>query len=913
MTLLGRETECAALDRIKPDVIDRGSRVLVLRGDPGTGKSALLGYLKDDLHGWQMLTVNGVESETEFVYSGLHQLCAPLLEQHLGRLPPPQQAALATAFGLAAGTPPDRFLVGLGALSLLADAAESEPLACFIDDSQWLDPASAQVLSFVARRLLAEPVALICATRAGPGDDVFDGLPELAVHGLTGEDARSLLLSGVHGAMDPAVVDQIIGECHGNPLALLELPRTWMRSNLAGGYGLLGAPSTTAQKIERSYALRLAQLPPDTQLLALVAAADPLGDPSLLSRAADVLGTQLTLTHPAVEVGLLEVGHRVRFAHPLARSATYRRASADDRHIVHRALAEATDARTDPDRRAWHLGRAAQTPDESVAAQLELSAGRARSRGGVAASAAFLTRAAELTPDPAQRAGRALQAAFDHVQAGSFDAALRLRAQAEEGPLDDRQRASSQLLGAQLTLAASRGNNAAAPLLAAAQELAGLDVNLSRETYLDAFTASLFGARLNVTVDAADVADAARNAPRPALSEPRAVDLLLDGFTEITRDYQEAIPACRAALDRLEADCADVDSEPRWFWHGTVLSLELWDDEHAYLFSEHHAQVARSTGALSQLALALSAHITVLVFRGDLGAAKDAEREAMAVQEIAGIRGAPYGTLKVLAWSGLEHETNQLVDATVDQATSRGEGIGIAVAEYSRAVLCNGLGQYDAAMTAAALATADSSELAAHNWGLGELVEAAVRSGRLDLATEAHRRLARKALASGTHWALGMESRCRALIADGEAAESSYRASIENLRQTTLRSELFRSHLLYGEWLRRANRRTDARDELSVAHEAFEAMGMAAFAARARNELLATGATVRRRTVDPENELTPQEAHITKLARDGMTNAEIGSRLFLSARTVEWHLSKVFRKLDITSRRQLGSAAEQHS
>jgi DNA-binding CsgD family transcriptional regulator len=907
VSLVGRGAECAALDRIKGDVIDRGSRVLVLRGDPGAGKSALLGYLKEDLRDWQTLAVNGFEAESEFVYSGLHQLCAPLLDRHLDRMPPPQQGALAIALGLASGAPPDRFLVGLAALSLIAAAAEGRPLACFIDDSQWLDRPSAQVLSFVARRLLAERVALICATRDGPGEDVLDGLPDLTVSGLTDQDARALLLSGVHGPLDPQVVDQIIGESHGNPLALLELPRTWLRSELAGGFGPPDTPSSTAHKIERSYDLRLAALPAKTQLLTLVAAAEPLGDPVLLSEAADRLGTDMTMTNSAVEAGLLEMGERVRFAHPLARSATYHRATIDDRHLVHHVLAAVTDARTDPDRRAWHLARATVTPDETVAAELERSAGRAQSRGGLAASAAFLTRATELTPDRTRRAGRALQAAFAHAQAGAFDTARRLGDQAAEGPLDERQRASRALLAAQLTLAASRGNDAAAPLLAAAQRLEALDVNLSRETYLDAFTASLFGARLNVTVNAADVADAARRAPRPVPSQPRAVDLLLDAYAEITRDYPRAIPVCRAAIDRLRADSSAVDAELRWFWHGTVLSLELWDDRHAYLLSEHHTRVARGAGALSQLALGLTAHTPVLVFRGDLAAAEYAEDESEAVQEVTGIQGAPYGALLVKAWRGLEQETNQLVDATLAAATARGEGIGIAVSQYARAVLCNSLGQYDTAMTAAVQATSDTAELVAHNWGLGELVEAGVRNRRVDLAIEAHQRLARKASASGTHWAHGMEARCRALLADGDQAETSYRGSIEHLGRTTVRSELARSHLLYGEWLRRAGRRTDARLELETAHDSFHAMGMAAFAERARAELLATGATVRRRTVDTENELTSQEAHIAKLAREGLSNTEIGAHLFLSARTVEWHLGKIFRKLDITSRRQLRS------
>ena len=890
-------------------MIAGGSRVLVLRGDPGAGKSALLRYMQNQLTDWRALVASGVESETELAYSGLHQLCAPLLDRHLDRLPTPQRRALATALGLAStGASPDRFLVGLATLSLVADAAEEQPVACFIDDGQWLDRASGQVFSFVARRLQAEPVALICATRTGQEDDVLAGLPELAVHGLTDRDARVLLLSSLHGPMDSAVVDQIVTESHGNPLALLELPRTWQESDLAGGFGLPDTPTTT-HMIERSYARRLELLPPETQLLALTAAAESVGDPVLLSQAVSLLGADMAVAHPAVDAGLLEIGDRVSFAHPLARSATYHQASTDNRHRVHSALAAVTDAETDPDRRAWHLARATVDTDESVAAELERSAGRAQARAGLAAAAAFLTRAMELTPDLAQRSRRALAAAFANVQAGSFDTARRLHTIAGRGPIDRNQRASRELLGAQLVLAASRGNDAAAPLLAAAQSLETLNVDLARETYLDAFTASLFGARLNVTVDAGDVAAAASAAPHGQADDPRAVDLLLDAFTAITNDYEQAVAACRVAVDRLRTDTSSADAELRWFWHGTVLALELWDDHGAFALSDHHTRVARSTGALSQLVLALSAHIPVLVFRGDIAAAEYAVGEAEAVQEATAIQSAPYGALIVTAWRGRERQTKDLVDATVREATSRGEGIGITVAEYAHAVLCNGLCQYEEALGAATRATADSAELVAHNWGLGELVEAGVRSARLDLAEPAHRRLARKARASGTNWANGIEARCRALLNDGHEAEDAYRESIAYLERASVRAELARTHLVYGEWLRRANRRVDARKELTTAHDSLSAMGLTAFVERARAELLATGAAVRKRTVGVEELLTPQEAQIARLARDGLSNVEIGSQLFLSARTVEWHLHKVFRKLGIRSRSQLPSAS----
>jgi DNA-binding CsgD family transcriptional regulator len=488
-----------------------------------------------------------------------------------------------------------------------------------------------------------------------------------------------------------------------------------------------------------------------------------------------------------------------------------------------------------------------------------------------------------------------------------------LHAIAGRGPIEESQRATRELLGAQLVLAASRGNDAAAPLLAAARRLETLNVDLARETYLDAFTASLFGARLNVTVNASDVAAAASAAPHGRGHDPRAVDILLDAFTAISSDYERAVPVCRAAVDRLHTDMSSASAELRWFWHGTVLALELWDDHGAYSLSNHHTRVARSTGALSQLALALSSHTPVLVFRGDISAAEYAVGEAEAVQEATAVQAAPYGALIVSAWRGLERPTKDLVDATVREATLRGEGIGIAVAEYARAVVCNGLGQYEEALGAATRATADTAELVAHNWGLGELVEAGVRSGRLDLAEQAHRRLARKAHAGGTHWANGIEARCRALLSEGHEAEDAYRESIAHLDRATVRAELARTHLVYGEWLRRANRRVDARKELTTAHDSLSSMGMAAFAERARGELLATGATVRKRTVEAEEVLTPQEGHIARLARDGLTNVEIGSQLFLSARTVEWHMRKVFRKLNIRSRRQLHTSLQVHA
>jgi DNA-binding CsgD family transcriptional regulator len=910
--LLGRRTECEALDQLLSDVMEGTSRVTVLRGDAGVGKSALLRYVSHRVNGWQVATAVGVESEMELAYSSLHQLCAPMLD-HLDRLPPPQRLALATVFGLGTGTVPDRFLVGLATLSLLADAAEQRPLICIIDDAQWLDQASAQILTFVARRLLAERIAVVCAVRRSSGDDVLTGLPELSVHGLNDRDARALLLDNMYGPLDVAVCDQIVSESHGNPLALLEFPRTWNTAEFAGGFGFPSSqPHTVVSKIEESYARRLHLLAAHTQLLVVAAAAEPVGNPLLLQRAAQGLGLEMTAADPAVGAGLLKMGRRVEFAHPLVRSAAYRSASAEDRRHVHRALADATDATADPDRRAWHRARATPGPDEEIAAELEHSAGRAQDRGGVAAAAAFLTHATELTPDPARRVQRALDAAFANMLAGTFDTARTLITTASDGPADEPQRARIDLLRAQLAFASSRGTEATPLLLAAARRFESLDVNLARETYLDTFSAALFGARLSESIGVRDVGEAARTAPRQTDHDATVADLLLDGLVALTDEYAAGIPLCRKALQKLSGEGVSPQERLRWLWQGCVVALELWDDETAYLLSHQSVQIARKTGTLSELALALSAHTPVLVLCGELSAAASAVAESQSVQEATGISSAPYGALILDAWSGRELQTRDLIEMTTREVRARGEGIGIAICEYARAVLCNGLGQYEEAVLGARSAN-EYQEVVAENWGLSELIEPATRTGRTDLARECLNRMAHKAQATGTDWALGIEARSQALLSRGADAEEAFRDAIEHLSRTRIRAELARTHLLYGEWLRRANRRVDARGQLNVAHEMFDTMGMKSFAERTRRELIATGGTVHKRNVETRMNLTAQEVQIARLARDGLSNPEIGAQLFLSARTVEWHLSKVFTKLDISSRRQLRAALPEDS
>ena len=903
--LTDRLSERAELDRLVDAVRGGESGVLVVHGDPGMGKTMLLDHLagRASGSGCRVARAAGVQSEMELAFAGLHQLCAPMLSR-AERLPEPQRDALQTAFGIAAGPPPDRFLVGLAVLSLLAGVAGERPLICLIDDEQWLDQASAQALGFTARRLAADPVGLVFAARDPSAD--LAGLPELEVDGLHDDDARVLLDSALSARLDPRVRDLIIAETRGNPLALLELPRGLTPAELAGGFGLPGAAPLTS-RIEESFRRQLDAMPAETRRLLQLAAADPSGDRALVWRAARRLGIPVQAATAAAEAGLAEFSGQVRFRHPLARSAVYRSASLSDRQQMHAALAEVTDPQADPDRRAWHRAQAAGGPDEEVAAELERSAGRAQARGGLAAAAAFLERSVLLTADPARHAERTLAAAQASMQAGAFGKALELLATAADGPFDEFQHVRVDLLRAHIAFASGLGSDAPARLLLqAARQLEPFDLDLARETYLAAWGAASNAGTLAGEGVLMEICRSVLALPPPQ-GAPRPLDLLLDGFALLITDGRAAAtPALqRASKGLISLPVGDV---LRWGWMTPGASLAVWDYEGLHATCVRQVQLVREAGVLSELPIHLSTLGIACAWIGDFAAAASLITEAESVAAATGSRLAPFAALRLRGLQGREAEASPLLASAIELAAASGQEQAASMAHWGAAVLYNGLARYEEAMSAARQATANPLEPWISIFALPELVEAAARAGDAELARDALARLAATMPPNSNDFALGTEARCRALLSDGAAADDLYREAIDRLDRTKLRPELARAHLLYGEWLRREDRRLDARKHLRTAHDMLVAIGMEAFAERARRELVATGETVRKRGPETFATLTPQEAHIARLARDGLTNPEIGAQLFLSARTVEWHLRKIFTKLGISSRRELHAA-----
>src|SRR4051794_14519333 len=901
-TLLGRADECALLDTLVVAVRGGEGRALVVCGEAGIGKTALLEHLGRSASELTVLRAVGVESEMELAYAGLHQICASLLDRR-GTLPAPQRQALEIAYGLGVGAAPDQFLVGLAVLTLLSEAADERPILCLVDDAQWLDRASAMTLAFVARRLLAERVGIVFAARE-PGPELAH-VPELEVRGLPRDDARALLGATVWLRLDAPVRDRIVAETHGNPLALLELPRGLTARQLAGGFGLIEAQGL-AGRIEESFVRRVQTLSDDARRLLLVAAAEPAGDPLLLMAACERLGIALSAADAETDA-LLALGERVIFRHPLVRSAVYRTATREQRREVHLALAEATDRTVDPDRRAWHLATAAAGPNEPVAAALEQSASRAQARGGLAAAAAFLHRSVALSGDPEQRVRRALAAAQASLDAGMFEDALQVLALAEASTPDELQAAHVELLRGQIAFASSMGPTAPPLLLKAAKRLERLDPELARDTYLDAWGAAFFAGRMASAGTLVEVSRAAKSALR-STRPLRASDLMLDGLSTLGLDGRAAAaPLLRRAVAAFTDEASPVQENFRWGWLTTISAKLIWDEDGWHTVSARYLREGRDAGALARLPIDLTDWAFFATWCGDFGAADVAIAELEAITKATGSHIAPYAQLLLAAFRG-QTDALPLIESTIRDAGTSGQELGVQWAEWVSAILFNGLARYDRALASAQRAADETPQLQFSPWASTELVEAAVRSSRPEVASGALERVISATVPCNTDWSQGIQARCRALVSEGESAERLHREAIERLSRTRLRPELARAHLLYGEWLRREHRRVDAREQLRTAHDMLVAIGMEGFAERARKELQATGEKVRKRTVETRDDLTAQERQISALARQGLSNPEIAARLFLSPRTVEWHLHNVFTKLNIRSRRELAGA-----
>jgi DNA-binding CsgD family transcriptional regulator len=902
--LLGREAECAAIDRVLDTTRGGASGALVLRGEPGIGKTALIDYAVAAASDMRILRGRGSESELGFRYAGLRQLLEPVLAG-VADLPAPQRDALGSSLGLTAQTSPDEFLVGLSVLTLLSDAGATRPLLCVVDDAQWLDDPSARILAFVGARLHEEGIALLAAidlNRHSP----LAGLPQLPIEGLGVEAARALLGSALSVPPDGRVQATIVSELGGNPLALLQLPAELSPAQLAGDVSL-PEPLPLGRRLEESYLRRVHALPPETQLLLLVAAAEPGGDRALLRRAADHLGVSSVAVDSVEASGLLEQGNELTFRHTFVRAAVYAAAAAPELQRAHGALAAATDRTVAPDRWAWHRGAAATGPDEEIAAELEAVAEEAIDLRGYAAAAAVLERAAQLSPVEVDAAARRLAAARAELTAGAPKRAAALLELAAPKLEDELHRAEALSLRGALALALGENGHTSGMLLRAAKAFEPFDARLARDTHLEAITAALFAGRLAKRGALIGSARAAQAAPL-ANGDEDAADLLLEGLAALVLDgHAAAAPTLSRGIELLR-DFGDF----RWVGLAGHAASELWDDEAIHALATRRVRLARETGALAVLPNALSQLGGYEVLAGRFDAADSCFEEGRSISGSTGTPGivgrVDLGAVHVGAWRG-DEETRPLAQAHARDATARGVGVLASLAFLTLAVLENGLGHYGAALGAAQEA-ADGNPFWVATRILPELVESAVRSDRRELADVAVAQLAATVLPTSTEWGLGMLARCRALLTQDGDAEELHRDAIDHLRRSRAVPELARAKLLYGEWLRRRGRRKLAREQLSFAYDMFDSMGAGAFADRAAMELRATGARVRTRRPETADVVTPHEARIARLAIDGASNPEIAAQLFISPRTVEYHLHKIFRKLGISSRTQLARALE---
>lgn len=860
-TLLGRDDEIRCLTGMLDAARDGRGGALVLRGEAGIGKSAVLGRVRESASGFRVLEASGSEFETELPFAALHQLCLPLMDSLSGH----HREALEVAFGLASGKP-DVLRIGMATLDLLAGGG---PVLCLLDDAHWLDEASAQVFAFLGRRLAAEPVVLVFAARQPWASSRLDELPGLDLRGLPDAEARALLSSGPVAVVDDKVRERLLAEARGNPLALLELPK-------AGGFALPDVASVPS-RIERSFQDRAGRLPADAQLLLTVAGADPTGEPRLLWAAATELGIDVASAGVEAEAsGLVSISTRVRFCHPLARSAVYLAASPSQRQAVHLALASVTDPESDPDRRVWHRAQAGTGPDDSLAAELERSAQRASSRGGVAAAAAFLERAAALSVEPGARAERTLAAAEAKLDAGAVDVAAELLTTFSA---DD---VRADLLRGRIAFVRNRENDGPAFVLNAARRMTG---PAARDGVLDALEIALAFGRPSGVMDA--VVREARGLDRGS-DALEALVLLAD------EGHQAAVPLLRKVFS---------GDDLTWTRHpalATMLAGELWDTEVHSAVTGWLMKTGQQAGSPFVLRLGLAQLAVGAVITGEFGQAVSAIAEEEAVADAVGMPPLRYARLHLAAFRGQKQEVLAEIGHSLREAAQRA-GCLIANTHWASAVLHNGLGDYQVALAAAREAVAPG-DLYLAGMALPELIEAAMRCGEAAAAAEALEDLVSRTSPCDTSWARGVAACSRALVT-GE--EESFVAAVEHLESSAVQPHLARAHLVYGEWLRREGRRVDARAQLRTAHDLLSSMGMEAFAARAAVELQATGEVARGRSAQATDELTMQETHIARLVATGATSKEVAARLFLSPRTVDAHLRNIYRKVGINSRRQL--------
>jgi DNA-binding CsgD family transcriptional regulator len=897
-SLRGREREQSALNQVLLDVLSGRSRVLVVRGEPGIGKTALLEDFCRRAGDVVVIRGVGIESESELAFAGLQQICSQIPREILELLSEPQRDAIRVALGSSAGVVPSPLLLGAAMLEHLADMAERRPVVVVIDDAQWLDRPTAQTLAFVARRIDTESLGLVLAVREQ--SQQLRGLPELIVEGLATVDAHKLLASALVAPVDEQVRERFIAETMGNPLAILELCH--MLPGLTGFEETAGRRDSRGlwAQLEEAFARRIDALSPRSRRLSLIAAAEPLGDPVLMWRAADILQIPRNSADELEDAGLVHIRARVVFRHPVVRSVVYRHSRPAARRLVHEALAQAVDEGSDPEYRAWHRALAANGPDEEVAAELESSAGRATRRGGLGAAASFLERAVMLSEDVRSRGRRALVAAEAQLDAGQPSSAEALISIAQLAAETDLEVAQREVLEARLAYTRGRGRGAPALLLSAARRLDALGGTSPRDIYHRAMIAAIFAGRLSDGTTVADVAAAARASP---IRRPTSLqDLHMRAIAALAVDgHATAAPLARQLIAALrERDLSSPD-EAALLGMGIQFSTILWDDESWVDLASRGLRLARNLGCLDVLPIALCNQASAHAWQGEFAAATELVHELRALSNATGVPelATPAMTVSVYGPPGPAFE---LIYAAREAAAKRGEGLIVTFSEITEAILCNSLGRYEDAWRAAASAYADP--LLYNPYLLGELLESAARSGHPERAVAARADLSARAAAANTDWAWGIETRSEALFNEGEQAERLYRASIEHLQCTRMRVQLARSHLLYGEWLRREGRRVDARQQLRTAHDLFHAMRVVVFTERATQELAATGETARKRTNAPDNadELTVREAQIARLAATGLSNRQIGEQLFISHRTVGYHLAKVFVKLGVNNR-----------